>query len=133
MSSKNMTVRLDPELAAALEAVARADEMPVSEAVRNATDAHIEMRRGDAEFRERLAKVIERDREVLERLRDEPVTTTARRRGRRATAAQSPRAASASGRIRLNAFHLASLFLSGCGLSHQEPRSRRFLRMVRRR
>jgi hypothetical protein len=38
-----------------------------------------------------------------------------------------------SGRIRLNAFHLASSFLSGCGLSHQEPRSRRFLRMVRRR
>jgi hypothetical protein len=31
------------------------------------------------------------------------------------------------------AFHLASSFLSGCGLPHQEPRSRRFLRMVQRR
>lgn len=72
MSGKAMTLRLDAEQAAALEAVARTDEMPVSEAVRSAIDAHIEARRGDAEFRQRLAKIIEEDREVLERLREEP-------------------------------------------------------------
>lgn len=74
MTSKNMTVRLDPEQATALEAVARTDEMPVSEAVRRAIDAHIEARRADSEFRERLANIIEQDREVLERLREEPAT-----------------------------------------------------------
>jgi predicted DNA-binding protein len=74
MSTKNMTVRMDPEMASALEAVARTDEMPVSEVVRKAIDAHIETRRADLEFRERLAKIIEEDREILERLRDEPVT-----------------------------------------------------------
>jgi hypothetical protein len=73
VSSKNMTVRLNPEQAAALEAVARTDEMPVSEAIRVAISAHIETRRNDVEFRERVANVIARDREVLERLRDEPV------------------------------------------------------------
>jgi predicted DNA-binding protein len=73
MSTKNMTVRMDPEMATALEAVARTDEMPVSEVVRRAIDAHIETRRTDVEFRQRLAKIIEEDREILERLREEPV------------------------------------------------------------
>jgi predicted transcriptional regulator len=86
MSTKNMTVRMEPELAAALEAVARTDEMPVSEVVRRAINAHIEARRTDEEFRERLAKIIEDDREILERLRDEPAAAREAVRRERAAA-----------------------------------------------
>jgi len=68
MGTKTMTVRLPVDQALALEAVARGDEMPVSEAVREAIDAHIEARRNDSAFRERLARRMEQDREILERL-----------------------------------------------------------------
>lgn len=63
-----MTIRLDAEKAAELEAVARADEMPISEAVREAIDRHIVERRRDKEFRARVRQIIEEDRGVLERL-----------------------------------------------------------------
>jgi hypothetical protein len=52
------------EMAAALSAAARADEMPVSEAIREAIDRHIAIRRADHEFQERLKKCLAEDPEV---------------------------------------------------------------------
>jgi class 3 adenylate cyclase len=63
-----MTLRLSAEQAAELEAVARVDDVTVSEAVRQAITDHIEARRNDADFRERLRRTMDEDREILERL-----------------------------------------------------------------
>ncbi|HEY1853223.1 MAG TPA: ribbon-helix-helix protein, CopG family [Solirubrobacterales bacterium] len=72
MPTKAMSLRLPAEQAAELEAVARADEMPVSEAVREAIDAYIAARRADKDFQKRLKQRLDEDREVLERLRSLP-------------------------------------------------------------
>lgn len=61
-------MRLPDEKAAELEAVARADRMPVSEAVRAAIDLHIDARRNDKEFQARLTKLVEDNQRVLDRL-----------------------------------------------------------------
>jgi predicted DNA-binding protein len=66
--SKAFTMRLPEEKAAELEAVARADGVPVSEAVREAIDRHIESRRKDEKFQARLTKLIEENKKVLDRL-----------------------------------------------------------------
>jgi len=66
--AKVTTVRLSGEMAAALGAVARADEMPVSEAIREAVDRHIASRRADRAFQDRLKRQLEEDRVVVERL-----------------------------------------------------------------
>lgn len=66
--AKAMTLRLPEDKAAELEAVARADEMPVSEAVREAIDRHIEERRNDKEFRDRIRKQMKESEQVLKRL-----------------------------------------------------------------
>lgn len=68
MSTKAMTLRLPADKAAELEAVARAEERSVSEAVREAIERLIEERRGDKEFQARLKRLMEEDRAVLERL-----------------------------------------------------------------
>jgi post-segregation antitoxin (ccd killing protein) len=65
---KNMTLRLSAVQADELEAVARAEGISVSDAVREAITEHIERKRKDKVFRERLRAVMERDREILERL-----------------------------------------------------------------
>lgn len=52
------------EMAAAPSAVARADEMPVSEGIRQAIDRHIAIRRADHAFQERLKKCLVEDPEV---------------------------------------------------------------------
>ncbi len=67
-TSKNMTLRLSADQAEDLEAVARAEGISVSDAVREAITEHIARKRGDKAFRERLHAVMERDREILERL-----------------------------------------------------------------
>lgn len=66
--TKAFTMRLPDEKAAELEAVARADGVPVSEAVRDAIDRHIEARRKDEDFQSRLTKLIEDNKRVLDRL-----------------------------------------------------------------
>ena len=66
--SKAMTLRLADEQARELEAVARAERIPVSELVREAIDAHIAARREDAAFRDRLKEMLDEDREILARL-----------------------------------------------------------------
>ena len=65
---KNMTLRLSTAQADELEAVARAEGISVSDAVREAITEHIGRKRKDKAFRERLRAVMERDREILERL-----------------------------------------------------------------
>jgi predicted DNA-binding protein len=65
---KAMTLRIDTETAEQLEALAQVEGMPVSEVVRQALVRHIEERRADAEFQERLRKSIERNRLILGRL-----------------------------------------------------------------
>lgn len=68
MPHKAMSLRLPEDKAADLAAVARADDMPVSEVVREAIDNHIAARRSDKDFQKRLKRRLEEDREVLERL-----------------------------------------------------------------
>jgi Arc/MetJ-type ribon-helix-helix transcriptional regulator len=66
--TKAMTVRIPAEQAAELEAVARVDGIAVSEAVRDAIGLLIESRRKDAAFRERIKRMVEQDRALLDRL-----------------------------------------------------------------
>jgi hypothetical protein len=68
MARKNMTLRLETAQADELEAIARAEGISLSDAVRQAIGEHIERKRKDKAFRDRLRAVMERDREILERL-----------------------------------------------------------------
>ncbi len=65
---KAMTLRLPPDQAEALEVVAEVDGVSVSEAVRDAIENHIESRRADDGFQERLVASMARYRRILERL-----------------------------------------------------------------
>jgi predicted transcriptional regulator len=66
--AKNMTVRLDDDQAEALEAVAVGDEVPMSEAIRQAIDGHIAARRKDKAFQARLRASLQRNKRILEKL-----------------------------------------------------------------
>lgn len=68
MAVKAMSLRLPEEKAAELAAIARTDDMPVSEVVREAIDNHIAAKRVDKNFQKRLKQRLVEDREVLERL-----------------------------------------------------------------
>jgi hypothetical protein len=65
---KSFTLRLPMPLADELEAVADVDNVPVQQAVRDAIAEHIEERRKDKAFQERLRVSVERHREILDRL-----------------------------------------------------------------
>lgn len=65
---KAMTLRLDDELAAELDAIARIENVPVAEEVRRALTAHIAGRRTDRAFQTRLKASMERNQEILRRL-----------------------------------------------------------------
>lgn len=66
--TKATSLRLSPELAAELEAVARAQGVTISEVVREAVSDHIASVRSDDRFQARLREQMEKDRELLERL-----------------------------------------------------------------
>jgi hypothetical protein len=66
--AKNLTVRLDDELAADAEALARAEGKSLNETVKLALSEAVERRRRDPKFKARVRKIIEQDRELLERL-----------------------------------------------------------------
>lgn len=66
--TKTMTLRMDDERAAMLELVARADDQTLTSAVLAAVDAHIEARRRDKDFAERLRKRREEESALYERL-----------------------------------------------------------------
>jgi predicted DNA-binding protein len=68
MATKATSLRLPEEMAAELAAVARADDMPMSEVVREAIEKHITERRTDQDFQKRVKRLLEEDREVLKRL-----------------------------------------------------------------
>jgi predicted transcriptional regulator len=68
VSTKATSLRLSPELAAELSAVARAEGVPISDVVRAAISKHIATRRADETFQARLREQMEEDRKVLERL-----------------------------------------------------------------
>jgi hypothetical protein len=50
------------------EVVARAEGVSVNELLRTALAEHIDRKRKDKSFRDRIARIIEEDREILERL-----------------------------------------------------------------
>ena len=66
--TKNLTVRLPDQLAADTDALARVEGKSVNETIRTALEESIARRKKDPEFRARLRKIIEEDRELLERL-----------------------------------------------------------------
>jgi hypothetical protein len=65
---KNLTVRLDDQLAADAEALARAEGKSLNETIKLALSEAVERRRRDPQFKARIRKIIEQDRELLERL-----------------------------------------------------------------
>ena len=54
--TKSLLLRLDPELAAQLQAVAEVEGRPMSEVVREAIRTLVEARRNDKEFQRRLRR-----------------------------------------------------------------------------
>jgi len=66
--AKNLTVRLDDELASDTEALARAEGKSLNETVKHALAEAVQRRREDPEFKARVKRIIEEDRELLERL-----------------------------------------------------------------
>ncbi len=66
--AKNLTVRLDDDLAADIEALARAEGRSQNEIVKIALREAVERRRKDPTFRKRVRQIINEDRELLERL-----------------------------------------------------------------
>lgn len=66
--TKNLTVRLDDDLAADTEALARAEGKSLNETVKSALRDAVEARRADPKFKARVKRIIEEDRELLERL-----------------------------------------------------------------
>jgi len=66
--AKNLTVRLDDELASDTEALARAEGKSLNETVKHALAEAVQRRREDPKFKARVKRIIEEDRELLERL-----------------------------------------------------------------
>jgi len=66
--TKITTIRIDDELKVEVDAVARADDVPASEVVRAALYRYIAERKSDPQFQVRLRELLEKDREVIERL-----------------------------------------------------------------
>ena len=70
-STKNLLLRLDPELAGRLQTVADVEGRPVSDVLREAIATLVEQRRGDERFRRLLEDNLARHRQALDLLRDE--------------------------------------------------------------
>jgi predicted DNA-binding protein len=68
MPSKAISVRVPDQMTAELAAIARTQDIPVSEVIREAIENHIVSRRTDKDFQQLLKKRLEEDRELLERL-----------------------------------------------------------------
>ncbi|MHB8295891.1 MAG: ribbon-helix-helix protein, CopG family [Acidimicrobiales bacterium] len=66
--AKNFTVRLPDDEATDVEALARAEGLSLNETVRRALVEAVEARRADPEFKSRVQRIIEEDRELLQRL-----------------------------------------------------------------
>jgi predicted DNA-binding protein len=68
--TRNMVLRLDPELAERLQVIAEVEGRPVSEVVREAIRELVEARRQDERFLQLLEDNLARHRRVLKALRD---------------------------------------------------------------
>jgi hypothetical protein len=66
--TRNLTIRLPDDVAADAEALARVEGTSLNETVRQSLVEAVERRRKNPAFKARLAKIIEEDRELLERL-----------------------------------------------------------------
>jgi predicted transcriptional regulator len=69
--TKNMVLRLDPELAERLAAVAEVEGRSVSDVAREAIAALVESRRRDQRFRRLLEDNVARHQRLLDLLRDD--------------------------------------------------------------
>jgi predicted transcriptional regulator len=69
--TKNMVLRLDPELADLLATVAEVEHRSVSDVAREAIAALVEARRRDKRFRRLLEDNLARHQRLLDLLRDE--------------------------------------------------------------
>jgi predicted DNA-binding protein len=70
-STKNLLLRLDPDLADRLQTVADVEGRSVSDVVREAITALVEQRRGDERFLRLLDDNLARHRRALRMLRDD--------------------------------------------------------------
>jgi predicted transcriptional regulator len=68
--TKNMTLRLDKELADRVQAIAEVEGQSVTTVVRTAIADHVEQRRRDPKFQHLLAESLERHSKLLELLAD---------------------------------------------------------------
>jgi predicted transcriptional regulator len=66
--TKNLTVRLPDDVAADAEVLARVEGTSLNETVKQPLIEAVERRRNDPKFKAGLARMIEEDRELLERL-----------------------------------------------------------------
>jgi predicted DNA-binding protein len=71
VKTKNMVLRLDPDLAERLEAVAEVEGRSVSDVVREAITALVEERQRDKRFIRLLEDNVARHQRILQMLRDE--------------------------------------------------------------
>ena len=70
-STKNLLLRLDPDLAERLQTVADVEGRSVSDVVREAIAALVEQRRGDQRFLRLLDDNLTRHQRALQMLRDD--------------------------------------------------------------
>jgi Arc/MetJ-type ribon-helix-helix transcriptional regulator len=70
-SSKNLLLRLDPDLAGRLQTVAEVEGRSVSDVVREAITTLVEQRRSDKQFLRLLDDNLARHQQALELLRDD--------------------------------------------------------------
>jgi Arc/MetJ-type ribon-helix-helix transcriptional regulator len=70
-STKNLLLRLEPDLAERLQTVADVEGRSVSDVVREAITALVEQRRGDQRFLRLLDENLARHRQALQMLRDD--------------------------------------------------------------
>lgn len=66
--ARNFTVRLPDDVARDAEALARVEGKSLNETVKSALIEAVERRRSDPEFKKRVRRIMEEDRELLERL-----------------------------------------------------------------
>ncbi len=71
MSDKAISIRIPEETRHELEAIARVEDVSISEAIRAAIHCYIATRRSSQAFKERLRKRLEEDRKFLEQLSSE--------------------------------------------------------------
>ena len=71
-STKNLLLRLDPDLAERLQTVAEVEGRPVSDVVREAITTLVKQRRSDKRFLRLLEDNLARHQQALELLRDNP-------------------------------------------------------------